>query len=47
MQNARHVLVRSGILHAITWVLILGVDMACNTNKAPDGSLARVVADIP
>lgn len=37
MRNARHVFDRGGILHAIISVSILGVYMACNTNRLPDG----------
>lgn len=37
MRNARHIFDRGGILHAIISVSILGVYMACNTNRLPDG----------
>ena len=45
--NARHVFDQDGILHAITGALIVGVYMACNTNRPVDGSAARLAADIP
>jgi hypothetical protein len=34
-------------LHEIIRVPILGVYMACNTNRLPDGRPTRLVADVP